>query len=47
MYVEEAVKRSIMVREKWDLVREKSVKSQGISFQPTSGHPDLNKPIRH
>ena len=34
------MKRSIMVREKWVLVREKSVKSQGISFQPKSGHPD-------
>ena len=28
-----------MVREKLILVREKSVKSQGISFQTKSGHP--------
>ena len=33
------MKRSIMVREKRVLVREKLVKSQGISFQPKSGHP--------
>ena len=35
-----ARKRGKMVREKLTLVREKSVKSQGISFQIKSGHPD-------
>ena len=34
-----ARKRGKMVREKRILVREKSVKSQGISFQTKSGHP--------
>ena len=29
-----------MVREKLIFVREKSVKSQGISFQTKSGHPE-------
>ena len=37
----EAVKRGILVREKWILVRDKSVKSQGISFQTKSGHPEI------
>ena len=34
---------------KMNLVREKSVKSQGISFQTKSGHPDIapNKCTRH
>ena len=31
-----------MVREKCILVREKSVKSQGISFQTKSGHPGVD-----
>ena len=30
-----------MVRENWILVREKSVKSQGISFETKSGHPEI------
>ena len=32
--------RGKMVREKQIFVREKSVKSQGISFQTRSGHPE-------
>ena len=35
-------KRDKIVREKLIFVREKSVKSQGISFHTKSGHPDLN-----
>ena len=32
--------RGKIVREKLILVREKSVKSQGVSFQTKTGHPD-------
>ena len=34
--------RGKMVREKLIFVREKSVKSQGISFQTKSGHPAVD-----
>ena len=37
--IRESIKRGILVREKLILVREKSVKSQGILFQTKSGHP--------
>ena len=36
-----------MVREKRILVREKSVKSQGTSFQTKSGHPGMGNVHKH